>query len=91
MPDHVPSQYQKCKVAQLTPGQCRAARALIGWSQDELAAASNVAKATIANFELGKRASYARTLEDLCAALESAGVIFVAENGEGPGVRLRKR
>jgi transcriptional regulator with XRE-family HTH domain len=75
----------------LTPGQCRAARALIGWSQDELAAASNVAKATIANFELGKRASYARTLEDLCAALESAGVIFVAENGEGPGVRLRKR
>ena len=24
------------------------------------------------------------------AALESAGVIFVDENGEGPGVRLRK-
>jgi hypothetical protein len=24
------------------------------------------------------------------AALESAGVIFVEENGEGPGVRLRK-
>ncbi|WP_370736394.1 hypothetical protein [Beijerinckia mobilis] len=23
-------------------------------------------------------------------ALESAGVIFVEENGEGPGVRLRK-
>jgi hypothetical protein len=24
------------------------------------------------------------------AALESAGVIFVEENGEGPGVRLKK-
>lgn len=24
------------------------------------------------------------------AALERAGVIFIAENGEGPGVRLRK-
>ena len=26
----------------------------------------------------------------LVAALESAGVIFIDENGEGPGVRLRK-
>jgi hypothetical protein len=49
-----------------------------------------VAKATIANFEAGKREPYPRTLDDLRAALESAGVIFVAENGEGPGVRLRK-
>jgi transcriptional regulator with XRE-family HTH domain len=72
----------------LTPGQCRAARALIGWSQDELAAASKVAKATIANFELGKRAPYARTLEDLSAALEAGGVEFT--NGGQPGVRMKK-
>lgn len=72
------------------PAQCRAARALIAWSQDDLSAASKVAKATIANFEAGKRAPYPRTLDDIQAALESAGVIFVAENGEGPGVRLRK-
>ncbi|WP_425284915.1 transcriptional regulator [Methylobacterium pseudosasicola] len=26
----------------------------------------------------------------LVAALEAAGVIFIEENGEGPGVRLRK-
>jgi hypothetical protein len=25
------------------------------------------------------------------AALEAAGVIFIDENGEGPGVRLRKK
>lgn len=74
----------------MTAAQCRAARGLVGWSQGQLAAASKVAKATIANFELGKRAPYPRTVDDLGAALESAGVIFVDENGEGPGVRLRK-
>jgi transcriptional regulator with XRE-family HTH domain len=72
----------------LTPAQCRAARALIGWSQDQLAAASKVAKATIANFELGKRAPYERTLDDIVAALQAGGVEFT--NGEQPGVRLRK-
>jgi transcriptional regulator with XRE-family HTH domain len=75
----------------LTSAQCRAARALLGWSQDQLAAASEVAKATIANFEAEKRAPYPRTLTDLQSALESAGVIFVEENGDGPGVRLKKQ
>jgi transcriptional regulator with XRE-family HTH domain len=71
-----------------TPGQCRAARAIIGWSQEQLAATSKVAKATIANFELGKRVPYDRTLDDLVGALERGGVEFT--NGEQPGVRLRK-
>jgi transcriptional regulator with XRE-family HTH domain len=74
----------------MTSAQCRAARGLIGWSQDQLATASGVAKATIANFELGKREPYARTLDDIRAALESAGVEFIAENGGGAGVRMRK-
>ena len=73
----------------LTPGQCRAARSLIGWSQDQLSIASKVAKATIANFETGNRAPYPRTLVDIQAALETAGVEFIAENGGGPGVRLK--
>jgi transcriptional regulator with XRE-family HTH domain len=72
---------------EFTPGQCRAARALIGWSQDELATASKVAKATIANFELGKRSPYDRTLDDLRGALEAAGVEFT--DGNQPGVRMR--
>ena len=33
----------------------------------------------------------ANNLAAIKSALESAGVIFVDENGEGPGVRLRKR
>jgi transcriptional regulator with XRE-family HTH domain len=48
----------------MTPAQCRAARALSGWSQEELSAASKVEKTTIADFELGKHAPYAPTLED---------------------------
>lgn len=74
----------------LSAAQCRAARGLVGWSQQRLAAASKVAKPTIANFEAGKSIPYERTANDLVAALESAGVEFIAENGGGPGVRLRR-
>ena len=75
----------------IVPEQCRAARALLGWSQDQLEAASSVAKKTIADFERGARSPYARTLVDVRAALETAGVEFIPENGGGPGARLRQR
>ena len=74
----------------MTPAQCRAARALIPVSQDALAAASGVAKRTIASFESGTAQPYARTLAAIRAALEAAGIQFIDENGGGPGVRLRK-
>lgn len=78
----------------LTPEQCRAGRSLLSWSQDQLSVASGVAKATIANFELGKRTPYERTLEDIREALEAAGASFIAEGqvseGGGAGVRLRE-
>ena len=74
----------------MTPAQCRAARALLNLSQDDLAKASAVAKATIAAFELGLRQPYARTMQAIIAALEAAGVVFLPENGNGPGVALRK-
>ncbi|NHO19006.1 transcriptional regulator [Acetobacter oeni] len=76
---------------ELSPAQCRAARALLNWSQGELETASAVAKKTIADFEREARAPYPRTLAGLRAALESAGVAFIDENGGGAGVRLRKR
>ena len=75
----------------LTAAQCRAARALIGWSQDKLATESKVAKATIATFEANRRAPYDRTMADLRETLEAAGVEFIPENGGGAGVRLRDR
>lgn len=75
----------------ISPEQSRAARALLNWSRGELAERSNVSVATLADFEAGKRTPYDRTLADVRQALEKAGVIFVEENGEGPGVRLKKR
>ncbi len=72
------------------PEQCRAARGLVNWSQAELAARSGVSKPTIANFELGKSAPIANNLAAIRTALEAAGVEFIAENGGGAGVRLRK-
>jgi transcriptional regulator with XRE-family HTH domain len=74
----------------ITVGQLRAARGLIGWSQTDLAEKSGVSRPTIADFEAGKREPYPRTIETLRAALEAAGVVFVDENGHGPGVRLKK-
>ncbi len=77
----------------LTPAQIRAARALLGWSQAELAAASGVALQSIKNIETGKTDPRLSTATALRRALEAAGVIFLNDgesvNG-GPGVRLIK-
>ena len=72
--------------------QVKAARALLGWSQRDLVVKSGVSKPTIARLETvdGELGGYADTRDKIIAALEKAGVIFVAENGEGPGVRLKK-
>ena len=70
--------------------QCKAARALIGWSQGNLAKAASVAKPTVADFERGARIPHGNNLAAIRSALESAGVKFIAGNGDGPGVRLAK-
>jgi predicted transcriptional regulator len=77
----------------ITTAQVKAARALLGWSQADLARRSAVSEPTIARLEaltgeLGGREGTARRIR---AALETAGVEFIDENGGGPGVRLRKR
>ncbi|WP_245521660.1 helix-turn-helix transcriptional regulator [Mesorhizobium sp. M4B.F.Ca.ET.214.01.1.1] len=74
----------------VTAGQLRAARGLIGWSQQDLAEKAEVGRATIADFEAGKRAPYSTTLARLQETLTAAGVEFIPENGGGAGVRLRK-
>lgn len=53
------------------------ARAGLQWSQTELARQSGVAAATIASFESGLRTPYPRTVRDIEAALETAGIIFI--------------
>jgi transcriptional regulator with XRE-family HTH domain len=75
----------------ITSAQCRAARALIDWSREALADSSRVALRTIVDFERGARSPREVTLLAIRAALESAGVLFIDQNGQGPGVRLRDR
>jgi ribosome-binding protein aMBF1 (putative translation factor) len=75
----------------IRPKQCRAARGLLGWSRDELSAASGVPARTLADFELSNTTSRNATLAGLRNALEKAGVESIAENGGGPGVRLKKK
>ncbi len=71
--------------------QSRAARGLLDWSQSKLAEASNLSESTIRDFEKGRRIPSVNNLAAVRAALESAGVLFIDPNGNGPGVRLRDR
>ena len=72
--------------------QVKAARSLLAWSQNDLAGASGISEPTIKRLESqdGELGGRAETAEAIRIALEKAGVEFIAENGGGPGVRLRK-
>jgi predicted transcriptional regulator len=84
---------EKLSNLKITIRQIKAARALLGWSQGDLASHSGVSEPTIARLEAedgvlgGRRATSSKILK----ALESAGVEFIPENGGGPGVRLSRR
>ena len=77
----------------VTTRQIKAARALLGWSQADLAKRSGVSEPTVARLESmdGELGGRELTAEKIRAAIESAGVLFIDENGGGSGVRLRKR
>ena len=75
----------------MKPAQCRAARALINMTQSQLADTAGLGLSTIVDFEKERREVSVEAKSAIQSALESAGILFVAENGEGPGVRLRKK
>lgn len=64
-------------------------RAALAWSTAELAARAAVGSNTVNRFEAGQDARIS-SVEKMRLALEAAGILFIPENGEGPGVRLRK-
>jgi predicted transcriptional regulator len=72
--------------------QIKAARALLGWSQTDLARRSGISEPTIARLESvdGQLGGREETVRKIRTALENSGIEFIDENG-GPGVRLRKR
>jgi DNA-binding XRE family transcriptional regulator len=75
----------------LTPKQLRAARALLGWSREQLASESGVPLPTLNKIEVGKTDPKLTTAGKLRRTLEDAGVIFVDPTAEhGPGVILRE-
>ena len=79
----------KYEVRSLTPIQCKMARAAVGLGVRELADVADVAPSTVTRFE-GGGGVHARTIDAMRAALKSAGVEFIQENGGGAGVRLAK-
>jgi DNA-binding XRE family transcriptional regulator len=74
----------------ITPAQCRAARAWLRWTLDDLAAKSRVSKATLHNFEKETRVPHDRTLTDIRRALEEAGVEPVFDGAVGIGIRVAR-
>jgi transcriptional regulator with XRE-family HTH domain len=73
--------------------QIKAARALLGWSQEDLSARSGVSYTTIAKIESSEGRNGARrdTLSKIVAALEEAGIELTdGVDSEGPGAHLRQ-
>ena len=74
----------------ITPEQCRAARGLLDWSQQELADRAGVGVVTVRQLEADTHQPRRATLNVIKGCFEGACVEFIDENGGGPGVRLEK-
>ena len=70
--------------------QIKAARALLKWTQSDLAEASGVSLPSIERLEMqdGDLKAYASTVDALVSALRAGGATFDLDDGDGPGVRL---
>ncbi|MDK4727060.1 helix-turn-helix domain-containing protein [Rhizobium phaseoli] len=78
----------------ITATQIRGARAMIGMSIEELAAASGLPVETVAALEKGEFAGEPHALFDVRSTLEAQGIIFLSSGNQdegGPGIRLRAR
>jgi len=75
----------------ISAAQCRAARGLLNWTQDDLARAAEVGVVTVRQFEAEKGSARSATVRVIAQAFEQAGIEFIPENGGGRGVRLKRR
>ena len=75
----------------ITGAQIRMARGYLRWSVKELAEKAGVAESTIKRMEHDDGFPLARGPNILAVykALRNAGIVFITENGGGPGVRLK--
>jgi transcriptional regulator with XRE-family HTH domain len=76
----------------ITGAQIRMARGYLRWSVKELAEAAGVAPSTVVRMEADEGFPIAKgaNIQAVYQALIDAGIVFIAGNGHGPGVALRK-
>ena len=73
----------------LSPEQCRAARAWLNWSQEDLAKRASVGLSTVRSFEKGERTPIKNNLDALKAALQDGGIRPVcADDGKPLGITV---
>ena len=73
----------------ITPRQSKAARALLGWTQAELAEKAELTMDTVSRFEQEKSDTRGQAMISMEAAIREAGIKLLApENGEGEGLRF---
>jgi transcriptional regulator with XRE-family HTH domain len=72
----------------ISPGQCRAARAFLSLTREELGTAAGLTGATLQSFERGVRVPHQNNLQALRAFLESKGVQFIPQEDGTDGLLL---
>ena len=73
----------------ITPRQCRAARALLGWTQVELAAEAAIGIDIVRRFERSESDTRSSGLIAIEKAIRRGGVeLILAEGRKGEGVRM---
>jgi transcriptional regulator with XRE-family HTH domain len=77
-------------LSKFVPAQCRAARGLLNWNQEDLAVCAGVSRSTVREFEAGHHELHRSTESLLVRALEDAGVRLIEAGDEGFGVRLAR-
>ena len=74
----------------MSPAQCRAARALLGITQSQLARAAKLGLSTVVDFEKERRVVSNESINAVKAVLERAGIEFTDGNGDGEGLRIKR-
>ncbi|NIA71628.1 helix-turn-helix transcriptional regulator [Pelagibius litoralis] len=87
----LPEPFQIAGKPIITGPQCRAARAMLRWSREDLGERASIHYITLCNFELGHNALKPGTAQLLRLTFEAAGVLLIDDDGSGgPGVCLAK-
>jgi transcriptional regulator with XRE-family HTH domain len=74
----------------MTPSLSRAARAILNWSMEDLAAHTSVSSTSIRDYENGSRETTRVNRAAIAAAFIAAGIEFVGGEGQTPGLLVHR-